>query len=105
MDELALLKEFRAGDAAPGQAREHARRALNAAVRRGRQRRRTVLALALAAAVVLPAAAYGVVKQLAPGDPAPPEIKTALAQFRHWAELIPTPRPDDPVIAEAKVAA
>jgi hypothetical protein len=78
---------------------------LRAAVRRARRRRRTVLAAVLAAAVVIPAAAYAVARQLAPGDPAPPEVKQALTAFANWAELIPTPGPNDPVVDKVRVAA
>jgi hypothetical protein len=106
MDELALLKEFRLDDGESSDAREYARARLRAAVARHRRRqRRGLVALALVAAAVVAGAAYGVVRELVVGEPAPEEVKQALARFGHEAELIPYPRPDDSRVEDAKVAA
>lgn len=106
MDELALLKEFRLDDGEPSDARDHARTRLRAAVVRHRRRRRGgFVALALVVAAVVAGTAYGVVRELVIGDPAPEEVEQALVRFGHEAELIPYPRPEDPRVADARVAA
>ena len=106
MDELALLKEFRLKDASPNGAREDARAALQtAAARQRRSRRRAFVLLAFIAAAILAGAAYGVVHELVVGSPAPEEVREQPARFGHSAELIPVPHPDDPRLAQARVAA
>ena len=106
MDELALLKDFRRQDASADGAREHARAAVRAAAARHRRRRRRgFVLLALAGAAVLAGAAYGIVRGLIVGSPAPPEVREQPARFGHSSELIPVPHPDDPRLAEARVAA
>jgi hypothetical protein len=106
MDELALLREFRSEDAEPSAAREHARSLLRAALaKHRRQRRRGLVALAFVGAAIAAGTAYGVVRELVVGDPAPEEVKQALARFGHEAELIPVPNPDDPRVEDARVAA
>lgn len=105
MDEFALLREFRMEDAEPGGARDQARALLRAAVaRHQRRRRRGLVALAFVGAAIVAGTAYGVVRELVIGDPAPAEVKQALARFGHEAELIPYPRPDDPRVEHARVA-
>ena len=44
-------------------------------------------------------------RELVIGDPAPEEVKQALARFGHEAELIPYPLPDDARVEDARVAA
>jgi hypothetical protein len=105
MDELALLKGFRLEDAAVGDARDHARRTLTAAIARQRARRRYAVAAALAGAAVLTGAAYGVVRELIVGDPAPPEVTEQLARFGQEADLIPYKRPDAPETKNLRVVA
>jgi len=106
MDELALLKDFRLEDAAAGGAREHARAALQAAVARQlRRRQRTFVLVAFVAATILAGGAYGVVRELIVGGPAPEEVRQQPARFGHAAELIPVPHPDDPQLDQARVAA
>ncbi len=106
MDELALLKDFRLEDAAPTEGRDVARAALHAAIAsQQRTRRRGLVALALVAAVILTGTAYGVVHELTVGDPAPLEVREQLARFGNSAEIIPVPRPEDPRLEEARVAA
>jgi hypothetical protein len=106
MDELALLKAFRLEDASPNGARDHALAAVRAAAaRRRRSRRRMFAALVFVAAAILAGAAYGVVRELIVGDPAPEEVREQPARFGHSAELIPVPHPDDPRLDEARVAA
>ncbi|MDX6439556.1 MAG: hypothetical protein QOF45_2139 [Gaiellaceae bacterium] len=105
MDEFAQLKDFRLEDASPGDAREHARGVLREAVRKRRTRRRWTVVLAFAAAGVAAGAAYGIVRELIVGDPAPPEVREQPARFGHSAELIPVPHPDDPKLDQATVAA
>ena len=106
MDELALLREFRLEDAEPSGAREHARSALRGALTRHRRRkRRGLVVLAFVGAAIVATTAYGVVRELIIGDPAPEEVKQALARFGHEAELIPYPRPEDPRVEDARVAA
>jgi hypothetical protein len=106
MDELALLKGFRLEDASPDGARDHALAALRAAAGRARRtRRRTLIVLAFAGAAILAGAAYGVVRVLVVGDPAPEEVREQPARFGHSAELIPVPHPDDPRLEDARVAA
>lgn len=105
MDELALLKRFRVDDSAPNGARDHARRVLYADIARRRSRRRYILTVAFAVAAVLAGAAYGIARELLVGEPAPQEIKQALARFGHEADLIPHPHPGDPIVDQAKVAA
>jgi len=106
MDELALLRDFRCQDASEDGAREHARAALRAAAERQRRRRRRgLLVLALAGAALLAGAAYGIVRGLIVGSPAPPEVREQPARFGHSAELIPVPHPEDPQLGEARVAA
>jgi hypothetical protein len=106
MDELALLRDFRLRDASSDGAREHARAALrDAAARQRRRRRRGFVLLAFAGAAILAGAAYAVVHELVVGSPAPREVREQPARFGHSAELIPVPHPDDPQLAEARVAA
>lgn len=106
MDELTLLREFRLEDAAPNGARAHARALLRAAIARHRRRRRRgIVALAFVGAAIIAGTAYGVVRELVVGDPAPEEVKEVLARLGHEAELIPYPRPDDPRVEDARVAA
>jgi hypothetical protein len=70
-----------------------------------RLRRRYTFALAFVAAAVLTGAAYSVARELLVGDPPPPEVVSHLARFGHEADLIQHPRPDDPIVGEARVAA
>lgn len=106
MDELALLKDFRLDDASTNEARERARVALRSAVARQRRaRRRVVVGLAFATAVLLAGAAYAVVQELVVGAPAPEEVREQPARFGHSGELIPVPHPHDPRLEEARVAA
>jgi hypothetical protein len=106
MDELALLKDFRLEDASTNGAREHARAALRAAAERQRRRRRRgLLVLAFVGAALLAGAAYGIVRGLIVGSPAPPEVREQPARFGHSAELIPVPHPEDPQLDQAHVAA
>jgi hypothetical protein len=106
MDELALLRDFRRQDASADGAREHARAALRgAAARHRRRKRRGFVLLALVGAAILAGAAYGIVRGLIVGSPAPPEVREQPARFGHSAELIPVPHPEDPQLDEARVAA
>lgn len=106
MDEIALLKSFRLEDAADSDAREHARAVLRAAIaRKQRRRRRRLIVLAFVFAAVVVGAAYGVVRELIVGDPAPAEVRAQPARFGHSAELIPVPHPDEPQLDKARVAA
>ena len=105
MDELALLKQFRVEDAAVHGAREHARGVLAAAMARHRLRRRYAIALAFAGAAVLAGAAYGIVRELIVGEPAPEEVTQQLARFGQEADLIPYKRPDAPETRNLRVAA
>jgi hypothetical protein len=106
MDELALLRDFRRQDASADGARGHARAALRAAAERQRRgRRRSLLVLVLAGAAILAGAAYGIVRGLIVGSPAPPQVREQPARFGHSAELIPVPHPKDPQLGEARVAA
>ena len=101
MDELGLLKAFRLEDAEPNGAREYARSRLRTKIARDRRRqRRGLVALALVGAAIAAGTAYGVVRELVVGAPAPEEVKEALARFGHEAELIPYPRPEDPRVEE-----
>lgn len=98
MDELAALRQFRVEDAAAGGAREHAARVVASSARKARARRRYVIAVALVGAAILSASAYGVVRALVVGDPAPEEVKEQLARFGQDADLIPYERPDAPAV-------
>jgi hypothetical protein len=106
MDELALLRDFRLEDAAANGAREHARAAVRASAERQRRRkRRGFVVLVLVGAAIIAGAAYGIVRGLIVGSPAPPEVREQPARFGHSAELIPVPHPEDPRLDEARVAA
>jgi hypothetical protein len=105
MDELALLRQFRLKDAIAGDAREHARRTLATARARQRLRRRYTIIAAFVAAAVLAGAAYGIVRELIVGDPAPPEVTEQLARFGQAADLIPYKRPDAPETKGLRVVA
>jgi hypothetical protein len=104
MDELAQLRGFRLEDAEPSDARDYARSRLRAALAGHRRRKRGLVALAFVGAAIVAGTAYGVVRELVIGDPAPEEVKQALARFGHEAELIPYPRPEDPRVEDARVA-
>src|SRR4051812_36619372 len=90
MDELALLRDFRLEDAAAGEAREHARTALRAAMTRrrfGLPRRRYTLVIAFAVAALLAAGAYAIVHEFVIGGPAPPRVKHVVGlTFKRWAQ-------------------
>jgi hypothetical protein len=106
MDELTVVREFRLADAAGDGAKEHARRALSAAIDRRRVRRRyAVVVAALVGLVLLVSAAYGIVRALRVGEPAPPEVRQALVRFGHEAELIPIPQSPQLDARNARVAA
>ena len=75
MDELALLKAFRAEDAAPNHVREHARAALQRAMTRRRFfERGYAIVVAVAAAALLAAGAYAIVREFVIGSPAPADV-------------------------------
>ena len=105
MDEIAALKQFRLEDAATEGAREYAARAVAAAGRRSRVRRRYVVAVALVGAAALSTAAYAVVRELVIGDPAPAEVTQQLVRFGQHADLIPYQRPEAPETRGLRVVA
>src|SRR2546423_6556326 len=106
MDELTLLRDFRLADAEPDGAREHARKALRETMERRTVRRRYAFVVAiLAGLVLLASAAYGIVRALRVGEPAPLEIRQQLARFGHEAELIPIPQSPQLDAGHARVAA
>src|ERR1041384_7084814 len=92
MDELTLLKDFRAEDAAVDGAREHARTALHAAMTRRRRSRGYVVALAFVVAALLAAGAYAIVHECVVGAAAPKAVNAQLElEVGHLfdSELIP----------------
>ena len=92
MDELTLLKDFRAEDAAVDGAREHARAALHAAMTRRRRSRGYVVALAFVVAALLAAGAYAIVHEFVVGAAAPKAVNAQLElEVGHLfdSELIP----------------
>jgi hypothetical protein len=104
-DRVVADADLRLANAGPARARGEVRARINSAVAMRRpRRRRGLVALAFVAAAIVAGTAYGVVHELVIGDPAPEDVRQALARFGHEAELIPYPRPEDPRVEDARVA-
>jgi hypothetical protein len=110
MDELKVVREFRAGAAPAAEAREQARRRLETVVAGVRPRpRRRLLLLAVAAVLVVVGAgtAYALARDFLVGDPAPPEVKEQAAALNEVkGELIPRLRSGPRIrVEETRLAA
>jgi hypothetical protein len=110
MDELALLRQFRADVPRPLRAQQQARERLEQLIAGGRRRRSprlVVLLAALALLIALGGAAYGLAREYLLGDPAPDPVKQQAAMLNEIkGELIPTARLGPGIrVEETKLAA